>query len=239
LGVRYLWIDSLCILQDSKEDWQAESLAIYLVYKNSFCNIAASGPHAGLFSVRDLFSLMPLKLYFNPDTALSEKYYCFYDWWTYVREETPISRQGWVVQERLLSPYTIYFSIPIFWECRELVAYESYPKGVSYDFNFSNKIWSDKHIEKDAAMRAWESCIQIFSECALTKSNNKFVAIAGIAKTYESALGTYLAGIWSSNIVRGLLWWVNKDRTRVRKSSIRVLPYRGGSTLIRYSMTRK
>ncbi|KAG9229381.1 hypothetical protein BJ875DRAFT_200309 [Amylocarpus encephaloides] len=68
------------------------------------------------------------------------------------------------------------------------------------------------------------------SECSLTKSNDKLVAIAGIAKTFESAFeGTYLAGIWSSNIVRGLLWWVNKDRNLVGKSSIRALPYRAPS----------
>ncbi|KAH7363965.1 heterokaryon incompatibility protein-domain-containing protein [Rhexocercosporidium sp. MPI-PUGE-AT-0058] len=230
LGVRYLWIDSLCILQDSKEDWQAESSAMHLVYKNTLCNIAASGPHIGLFSVRDPFALIPLRIDFNPETTVLEPYYCFYDWWESVRQETPISRRGWVVQERLLSPRTIHFSTPIFWECRNLVACESYPKGLSFDFDRSDKIWSYKHGEEVTTMLAWEACIQVFSECALTKSNDKLVAIAGIAKTFESTLdGTYLAGVWSSNIVRGLLWWVNKDKARVGKNSIRVLPYRAPS----------
>ena len=43
LGIRYLWIDSLCIIQDSQEDWVTESALMPSVYGNSFCNIAASG----------------------------------------------------------------------------------------------------------------------------------------------------------------------------------------------------
>lgn len=42
LGIRYLWIDSLCIIQDSIADWQAESAAMGDIYKNSYCTIAAS-----------------------------------------------------------------------------------------------------------------------------------------------------------------------------------------------------
>ena len=40
LGIRYLWIDSLCIIQDSPEDWARESSAMSKVYSNGYCNIA-------------------------------------------------------------------------------------------------------------------------------------------------------------------------------------------------------
>jgi hypothetical protein len=58
LGVRYLWIDSLCIVQDSPEDWQTESSMMNVVYKNSLCTIAASEatePHHGLQKQRHEF----------------------------------------------------------------------------------------------------------------------------------------------------------------------------------------
>jgi hypothetical protein len=42
LGAHYLWIDSLCILQDSKEDWASESSVMGEIYKGSICNIAAT-----------------------------------------------------------------------------------------------------------------------------------------------------------------------------------------------------
>ena len=41
LGVRYLWIDSLCIIQDSESDWQRESSRMTEICRNSVANIAA------------------------------------------------------------------------------------------------------------------------------------------------------------------------------------------------------
>ena len=47
LGLTYLWIDSLCIIQDSPNDWQYESLTMHNVFRNSVCTIAAKwGSHA-------------------------------------------------------------------------------------------------------------------------------------------------------------------------------------------------
>jgi hypothetical protein len=42
LGIRYLWIDSLCIIQDSTQDWGKEAAAMSQVYKNAYWYIAAT-----------------------------------------------------------------------------------------------------------------------------------------------------------------------------------------------------
>ncbi|KAK2043976.1 HET-domain-containing protein [Colletotrichum somersetense] len=47
IGVRYLWIDSLCILQDSKSDWEAESKNMGLVYRNLTVTISAMASNGG------------------------------------------------------------------------------------------------------------------------------------------------------------------------------------------------
>src|SRR5256885_16010047 len=39
LGVNYLWIDSLCIIQDSEEDWALQSARMTDVYSNSWLKI--------------------------------------------------------------------------------------------------------------------------------------------------------------------------------------------------------
>lgn len=62
LGSEYLWIDSLCILQDCAENWLAESATMGDIYTKSTCNIAASGAsncHEGCFYPRDYFTLHP------------------------------------------------------------------------------------------------------------------------------------------------------------------------------------
>jgi hypothetical protein len=41
LGFRYVWIDSLCIVQDSPEDWQKEAATMYKVYKFAEITIVA------------------------------------------------------------------------------------------------------------------------------------------------------------------------------------------------------
>jgi len=56
LGVRYIWIDSLCILQDSSKDWLYQSAQMDQVYNNSLCNIsatAATNSSKGLYVDRD------------------------------------------------------------------------------------------------------------------------------------------------------------------------------------------
>jgi hypothetical protein len=42
LSVEYIWIDSLCIFQDSKEDWTLEAAAMASIYTNSYCTVAAA-----------------------------------------------------------------------------------------------------------------------------------------------------------------------------------------------------
>jgi hypothetical protein len=56
-GFRYLWIDSLCILQDSVDDWNAESSKMHQYYMGSSLNIIASAakdPTYGIFDSANL-----------------------------------------------------------------------------------------------------------------------------------------------------------------------------------------
>lgn len=41
LGVRYLWIDSFCIIQDDDKDWEAQSKLMENVFTSTYCTIAA------------------------------------------------------------------------------------------------------------------------------------------------------------------------------------------------------
>ncbi len=64
LGCRYLWVDSLCIIQDDY-DWRTEAAKMSSVYQNSFFNIAAvRGPdgQSGCFAHRDLQDVLPCRI---------------------------------------------------------------------------------------------------------------------------------------------------------------------------------
>ena len=64
LGVQYVWIDSLCIIQDSESDWLSESIFMSNVYRFSYCNIAAA--HAGSDAMGIFMTRKPPKLEKEP-----------------------------------------------------------------------------------------------------------------------------------------------------------------------------
>jgi hypothetical protein len=142
-GVRYLWIDSLCIIQDSVEDWRQESALMGEVYKNSFLNVAAAGAAdgtEGCFFRRNPASLQLSRVELVRELFLPRRdvkgvthpYYLLYHRpsWKDMLEEAKLNRRAWIVQERILSPRVLHFDRQqLFWECRELEACEAYPGG--------------------------------------------------------------------------------------------------------------
>ena len=99
LGLQYIWIDALCIIQDSQDDWQVESAQMCNIYSNSFCNIAATASvdgSGGLFRQRDItHSIRPLSV------RVGNKAYKITDGelWKREIEEAPLNRRAWVCQD--------------------------------------------------------------------------------------------------------------------------------------------
>lgn len=72
-GFDYLWIDSLCIIQDSAEDWATESMILGSIYENAVCSLAATGfedGSRGLFVKRPLARLKPIECFFKGNITI-------------------------------------------------------------------------------------------------------------------------------------------------------------------------
>ncbi|KAK0612121.1 heterokaryon incompatibility protein-domain-containing protein, partial [Immersiella caudata] len=127
LGIPCIWIDLLCIVQNSATDWEAESAAIAKVYGQALVNIAAassSDSRGGLFFDRDPDAVQPFTVYTPGSGTLGEGWYTWKDdsRWSRLGQE-PLHRRGWVLQERPLSPRTIHFAkSEIFWHCLRMWA---------------------------------------------------------------------------------------------------------------------
>jgi hypothetical protein len=114
LGYDYIRIDVLCILQDSDEDWQAETASMGSIYRTSTCNIAALGARAGndgLFFHRSPLAVTPCPLFQYRSHGI------------YVtdprRYRKPLLERAWVLQEQCLSARTIQFGVnQVSWVCR-------------------------------------------------------------------------------------------------------------------------
>lgn len=140
MGYQYIWIDCLCIFQDSSSDWEQEARTMKDVYENSFCNISAIRSSydvsLGLFGPR---LAEPGLLYpFSADVEFPhlgdrqpEKWSFRYNsLWVDEIQKAPLSSRGWVVQERFLARRTIHFARnQIYWECVEHSRCEADPEG--------------------------------------------------------------------------------------------------------------
>ncbi|WAO92641.1 HET domain-containing protein [Fusarium falciforme] len=140
LGIQYLWIDSLCIIQDSKKDWDVVSSLMTYVYGGSMLNIAAAASNdcmGGLFQNRQSSYLGPCLLSVASRDRVSILRYQLYDrnLWNAEFESAKLNTRAWVVQERMLSPRTLAFTkTQLFWECRCKRACDEFPSGYPVEY---------------------------------------------------------------------------------------------------------
>lgn len=155
-NVKYIWIDSLCIIQKNEADWLRESTRMYQVYRNSYCNISATAAinsSQPLYVERDPQHLWGNEVNFNTEDVLKVgaelqrsrdpqghealiQRCSIVDpsLWQRKVESAPVNTRAWVLQERLLAPRVLHFcEDQIAWECRELDASESAATGIARD----------------------------------------------------------------------------------------------------------
>lgn len=164
LGMRYLWIDSLCIVQNNDEEWHSESKNMGLIYANAKCVISATASkdaNGGCFLPRDLrynncvvhnspkedavlvvhASKEPPKL----EALFKQKV-----------DEAPLTRRGWTFQERYLASRVVHFCDGhILFECQKLMASEHNTIGQEYStkrcIRFDGKLHSTSDCNESAA----------------------------------------------------------------------------------------
>ena len=232
LGVRYLWIDSLCIVQDSSADWLREAAAMSHVYKNSYCNIAATGAadgREGCFFARNPNSVSATKVHPDWEDASSETYVVLQPLPHHQSAflHSPLLSRAWVLQERLLASRTLHFTKEqVFWECRSNMACEMFPEGIETapacgghhasigfdDIHIHRRQDSEEETNRGLSKAAieWNRIVDMYTMCDLTKESDKLIAISGIAsefhRTWLKPEDKYLAGLWKSQLPNALLW---------------------------------
>ncbi|KAL2193979.1 heterokaryon incompatibility protein-domain-containing protein [Corynascus similis CBS 632.67] len=240
-GIRYVWIDCFCIVQDSRDDWEAEAPMMRHIYANAACNIAASAsdsPDGGLFRSRDVRDIQPGIISTTLTSELSEKFYIFdKSYWDRQLLEGSLHRRGWVFQERFLGPRQLYFARnQVLWECLEEHKCEGFPRGIP--LHNSSKILDrllSLHDDRETpdqrrktghqghhdntmtfdAVDLWCDLVTTYSKCHFTKSEDKLYAFAGIAKLFQEVTGDrYLAGLWRSQILHLLNWTVFTPKSK-------------------------
>ncbi|KAF4465669.1 hypothetical protein FALBO_7482 [Fusarium albosuccineum] len=211
LGIKYLWIDALCIIQDSQTDWERECSMMADVYSNAYLTIAAASsmsatqhflqpflgteqdvahPYRKTFSqkVDDGYGEVLLKARVISQTGVHWR-------WQVGNDEQaafePITRRGWTLQEKLLSTRFLSISATeMSWSCKEAVFCECTSK-----------------LNHQRSLQVWHKVVESYSKRALSKPTDKLPAISAIAARVQQRIGSeYVAGLWKDNIDNDLLW---------------------------------
>ena len=133
LGIRYLWIDSLCIIQDQELDWRREIAAMGEVYSNALCNIEAADAvdvFGRLFFSRNPTRITPLPVLLQSQQDDPSPFFLI-DLSVQLENDkntVPLLKRAWVLQEQLLSKRSIIYSkTQLHWICRTQEASEMFP----------------------------------------------------------------------------------------------------------------
>lgn len=225
LGIGYIWIDSLCIIQDSKEDWTKEAKRMGGVYSNGEFNIAATGYEnglSGLFGERKALSLIhiPMRVdceFINAQYKTQAVFKGLYisasteEWGSNV-VFSPLNNRGWVAQERTLSPAVIHYTPEkMYWECNQSIASEAFLDVPNF--------WDDTqgtgryrirslgaHSDREAIYSFWRTFLNRYAGMEMTFNRDRFPAVSGIARILSELIDdNFVAGFFEGDLLRSLV----------------------------------
>lgn len=225
LGIDYIWVDSLCILQDSVQDWEVESAKMGEYYKNAYITIAASAAdnaQDGIFSdrqgitqsVKDEYELVDGT---TCNIVIQERPHNFKELENLVHDLGPLSKRGWAFQENVLSTRIVHYtSSELVWECcTETISEDGSTLGGNQHSILAHNMLN----LQPSPSRLWQDIVKNYTRRELTYPSDRLPGIAGIAQIIQSRTGfQYVAGLWKESMVLDLLWstlWDHYNETPI------------------------
>lgn len=228
LGLLYLWIDALCIVQDDEADWAEELARMGPIYQNAHLTIAAASSGSvdtAYLDNRLDQSRQPVEFVVPParpgrlPMTVSARL-CPISW--HFREvepsqEIPWRRRGWTLQEEILSRRLVVFgSEEMQWRCRTTTACECSRSGNSVYSNWPKELLEDdwqssrETNESDflAMSNYWRyGVVSRYTSRLFTYPQDRFPAVSGIARRVARVTGwTYVAGMWLETLIYEMCW---------------------------------
>ena len=237
IGFRYLWIDSLCIIQDDDEDWQRESAKMAAIFHGSTITLSATSAkngHEGCgltvepgktmrfgvprgkgvnFVARETTENIP-----SAATILDNQL-----------RNAPVSTRAWILQEQKLSRRILHtMGSQLIWECGMLTESED---GIVYkQGNTAPMVMSWAHLDSrvshghrscgELASNSdfyessydWWKCVEDYSTRSLSFTTDRYAALAGIVQFHHKKTGdSPVVGLWKQHLAIHLAWAVYHD----------------------------
>ncbi|KAF5627141.1 hypothetical protein F52700_8624 [Fusarium sp. NRRL 52700] len=209
LGIRYIWIDALCIIQGDKDDWERESKLMAKVYGHATLTITAgrSGDARNSFIANTYKQPSPCCEFPLGDGQGGNVIVGPLRSADYGITET----RGWCCQEKRLSRRVVFFGKEqLFFLCRSSGYSEdrSYQEGKSILLHsFLSTSNENPQLTRDRLLQYWDEIVVDFSKRQLSNPHDIFAALASIAAPISETLQSrYLAGLWDEQLL-----WVSNE----------------------------
>ncbi|KKP01075.1 hypothetical protein THAR02_06812 [Trichoderma harzianum] len=237
LGVKYVWIDALCIVQDDVEDWEKESQVMAEIFRNSLVtliplrttssdegflerNPSIKIPyHSTEWNISGSFFLrhMPFSYQFAESALRGEPSWSDRPLLLEIQASTWHTR-GWTFQEDMFAMRKLYIGqLMMHWDSLkpvDIIRTEDNiinDKQDRIDKAESSIIHTSTPWRGDYDYQGWYNLMLEYSNKELTYQTDRLPAVSSYADLIASKSGdTYLAGLWEKNLHRGLLWKIHR-----------------------------
>ncbi|KAN0102637.1 HET domain containing protein [Hyaloscypha variabilis] len=221
LEIRYLWIDSLCIIQGDKEDWNIEASRMGDVYRNSYLMVAASNAADDTQGFLKSRPKIQCSMNVVAPTGQAAKVYLRPREHCYDGDEPPLDSRGWTLQETYLCRRQLRFmDQKIRWDCQSTQWDESgrdrlgkkCQRGTSLSVE---KLFPGPRSFASTPYGEWYGMIQNFARRKFSVQTDRLPALSGLAALVAAQKkGRYCAGLWSEDIGYSICWKAGTPRLR-------------------------
>ncbi|KAM0266747.1 hypothetical protein ACHAPA_006523 [Fusarium lateritium] len=216
LGLRYIWIDSLCIIQDDLDDWRREASRMKDIYAGSSVTISASDAKdstQGCFVdygldlwENDGKGVAPMTVAIRGEAAIKIRVHQ-----GDIRRrtlESNLSTRGWTLQEQILSHRVIHCMRPeIHWNCHRKYHTESQYTFDGVRFKPFLSRFLPSHATAAEMQRLWVEWMTDYSTRDLTVTKDRLGALAGVVQYFGKRAGSkHLLACWQETLVDDLSW---------------------------------
>ncbi|KAI8649334.1 HET domain-containing protein [Fusarium sp. Ph1] len=218
-GISYIWIDSLCIIQDDDDDKGSQLAKMGDIYRGAMVTISAASAgscYEGFLKSRECpEKAKPIaKIPFISGTWGKGEVYLV----PHAGREAdpdPINYRAWTLQEHVLSPRILYYSsLQPHWLCRSERKSDG---GMRFPQVLESRRYGDEMglfaFSGDGAHRTWVELLATYTRRNMTNPGDRYVAIEAIGQDVAKAMGTdYVAGLFANTWAIDLSWMAEQPQ---------------------------